>query len=127
MGSIMICYAYSGILFEFEVPFQDVLYAGMLQGVYFIFIITNLIMWGALLKRALPTGFITLVTAYLMQAVGGLFDIHAYLPSGLIDFSSKFQFQPQNIVTSTLITIVLIIVMSLITHLSMKRMEFNIR
>ena len=94
--SILICYAYAGVLFEFEVPLQEVLYAGLLQGIYFLFILSNLILWGALLKRALPTGFITLVIAYLMQAVGGLLKIHAYLPSGLIEFSSKLQFQSQD-------------------------------
>lgn len=127
MGSILICYVYSGILFEFEVSMQDVIYAGLLQGFYFIFIVSNLVMWGALLKRTLPTGFITLVFAYLMQAVGGLFDIHAYLPSGLINFSSKLQFQSQDVMTSVAITSILIIVMFVITQLSMKKMEYNIR
>lgn len=125
--SILICYAYAGILFEFEVALQDVLYAGLLQGSYFLFIVSNLIMWGALLKRTLPTGFVTLVVAYLLQAVGGLLDIHAYLPSGLIDFSSKLQFQSQNIITSVSITIFLIAIMLIITHSAMKKMEYNIR
>lgn len=125
--SIFICYAYAGILFEFEVPLQDVLYAGFLQGIYFLFIISNLILWGALLKRTLPTGFVTLVVAYLLQAVGGLLNIHAYLPSGLIEFSSKLQFQSQDIITSVSITMLLIAIMMMITHAAMKKMEYNIR
>ena len=125
--SILICYAYAGVLFEFEVPLQEVLYAGLLQGIYFLFILSNLILWGALLKRALPTGFITLVIAYLMQAVGGLLKIHAYLPSGLIEFSSKLQFQSQDIITSVSITMFLIVIMMIITHAAMKKMEYNIR
>lgn len=125
--SILICYAYAGILFEFEVPLQDVLYAGSLQGIYFLFIVSNLILWGALLKRALPTGFVTLVIAYAMQTVGGLLNIHTYLPSGLIDFSSKLQFQSQDVITSVSITMFLIVIMMIITHAAMKKMEYNIR
>lgn len=125
--SILICYAYAGILFEYNVPMQVVLYAGLLQGIYFLFIISNLILWGALLKRALPTGFVTLVIAYLLQVVGGLLNIHAYLPSGLIEFSSKLQYQSQDIITSVSITMLLIVIMMIITHSAMKKMECNIR
>lgn len=125
--AILICYGYSGILFEFEILIQDVLMAGLMQSVYFLFVIANLLMWGAILKRTLPTGFITLVIAYLTQAVGGLFDIHAYLPSGLIDFSTKLQFEFAGIASSLAVTVGLIVVMLIITQLTMKKMEYNIR
>lgn len=125
--AILINYAYSGVLFEFDVAFSDVLIAGVLQGFFMIYIIANLIMWGALLKRTLPAGFITLVVAYLIHALGGLFDIHRYLPSGLIHLSSQLQFEWAPILSTISITLLIVVAMMMITHTTLKRMEYNIR
>ena len=125
--TILINYAYSGVLFEFDVAFTDVLASGILLGFYMVYIIANLIMWGALLKRTLPAGFITLVVAYLIHALGSLFDIHRFLPSGLIHSSSQFQFEWLPILSSVGITLVVIAAMMMITHTTLKKMEYNIR
>ncbi len=125
--ALLINYAYSGILFEFYVTFHDVAIAGLLQGLYMIYVMANLIMWGALLKKALPAGFMTLVAAYLLHAMGGLLNIHRYLPSGLIHFSSNFQFELLPLITSVSITLITMIVMMFITYTILKKMEYNIR
>ena len=125
--SILITYAYSGLLFDFDVRLMDVVYAAGLLSVYFSFIVANLLFWGVILKRTLPAGFVTLVVAYLIQALGGLLQWHTYLPSGMIHYSSNLSFEVTPLVTSLLSTGVIIIVMLGISYYSMKKMEYNLR
>lgn len=127
IGSLMLNFLYSGMLFVNELLITDILLAGMLQGLFYFFLIANLIFWGALIKRTLPTGFMTLLTIYLTQAIGSLFDLHAYMPSGLIHFSSTFQMSNSGVISSVLITLSLIIFMVLFSIQLLKRMEYNTR
>lgn len=126
-ASILITYGYSGLLFDFDVKLMDMVYAGGLLSVYFSFIVANLLFWGVTLKRTLPAGFVTLVVAYLIQAVGGLLKWHPYLPSGMIHYSSNLSFEMTPLITSALSTVVIIAIMLAISYYSMKKMEYNIR
>lgn len=126
-GSILVTYGYSGILFGFEVAFLDMLYAAALLSVYFSFVVANLIFWGVLLKRTLPAGFITLVVAYLIQAIAGLLTWHEYLPSGMIHFSSNLTFEMSAVLTSMLSTGLITLLMLGFSYFIMKKMEYNLR
>lgn len=50
-------YSYSGLLFGFEIGVFPILYGGLLQGVYMLFLLACLIMWGVLMKKPIPRRF----------------------------------------------------------------------
>jgi ABC-2 type transport system permease protein len=121
-------YSYSGILFGFEVGVMPVLYGGLLQGIYMLFLLACLIMWGVLMKKPVPAGFMTLATAFGIHFSSSLLKIYEWTPSGLLAHA--------NMLTPSLdltlfvplgITIVLIVLMMLIALLRLKRMEWNTR
>src|SRR5690554_721824 len=49
-------YVYSGLLFSFELDPGPVIISGILQGVYMLFLLSCILMWGVSVKRPIPTG-----------------------------------------------------------------------
>ncbi len=83
--SILVNYAYSGVLFGFELPsVYPVLRAGLYLGIFMIFVLALLILFGALVRKPIPAGMLTLLVAYGVRAVGSLLNGHRFLPSGLL-------------------------------------------
>lgn len=126
--ALIINYLYSGLLFAFEANIVSILRAGILQGLYMAFLVFCIILWGAVLKKAIPTGFLTLVTAFGLHFVGGLLGIQEWLPSGLLIQAQRLT---EGVETSLIMTLVSTITLSLImielTFKRLKGMEWNER
>lgn len=127
MSTLIINYAYAGLLFEFEVEFAKVLSAGLLMSLYFVFVIANIMFWGVFIKKSIPASFITLLICYGLSAIGGLLNIHQFLPSGLTYFASTLSFQTSGVLNSVAITLGVIVVMMIVAILKISKMELNTR
>lgn len=125
--SIMVNYAYSGLLFEFDLESPlPVIRGGLLQGLYMLFVLSMLIFIGSLVKKPLMTGLLTLVVVYGSGALGGLLNINSYLPSGLIDESTLLAVVPSIMVLKSIIsTIAIIILLIGFTIIRLSKMELT--
>jgi ABC-2 type transport system permease protein len=78
-------YFYSGIFFGFTIDSASyVLWAGLFQGIYMLYVLAWLILMGTLVRKQMITGLIVLIPAYGTMLAGNLFRIDKYLPSGLL-------------------------------------------
>lgn len=121
-------YAYAGLLFSFDVGFLPILRGGLLQGIYMVFLVANLLMWGAVIKKPIAAGFATLAVAYGTSYLGSLLGISAYLPFGLLDAAMHLSDAPgPAIARPLLVTAALILAFMGITLLRLRHMEWNQR
>lgn len=126
--ALLIDYMYSGLLFSFEVGIVPIIRGGLLQGTFMVFVLTGLIMFGTWIKRPIPTGFITLVFVYGLHFLGGIFNIHPYLPSGLLAEAQQLAVIPVSSLGQTLLlSIGIILLMTCVTIVRLKSMEWNER
>ncbi len=127
-AALAINYAYAGLLFSFEIGLLPVLRGGLMQGVFMVFVVSCLLMFGVLIKKPIAAGCMTLAAVYGSHFLGSLLSISAYLPSGLLDAAMKLNDAPtQPMAYSLLITLALILVFFSITLLRLKHMEWNQR
>jgi hypothetical protein len=121
-------YAYSGLLFGFEIGILPIVYGGLLQGIYVLFLLSCLMMWGVMLKKSIPAGFLTLITAFGIHFISSLLRFIEWTPSGLLAHANELI---PTIGLSLLIplgmTMLLIAVATAITLIRLKRMEWNVR
>lgn len=88
--AIIANYLYSGILFSFEINgVMPVIKAGLLQGLYMVFILSVLIFLGTLLRNQIVVGLLTLTVAYVSRLLGNVLDINRFTPSGLLTEAEK--------------------------------------
>ena len=127
MFAVLINYAYTGMLFAFEVPFGSAIYAGLLIGLYMVFLLTMIVMWGAVFKKPLAAGFVTLVSAYGLHFIGGALGIQTYLPSGLFAEAARLGSPSEMLVQTLAVTLLGIIAFTIITVIRLKKMEWNER
>ena len=126
--ALLVDYGYSGFLFGFEIGVIPILYGGLLQGIYVLFLLSCLIMWGVLLKRPIPAGFLTLGTAFGIHFISSLLRFGKWTPSGLLAHANELTpGAGSSLLIPLSITIVLIIFMTLITFAQLKHMEWNTR
>lgn len=126
--STMATYLYSGVLFSFEIQFGPIIRSGILQGIYMIFLLCCLLMWGAILERPIPSGFASLATVYGMHFLGNIFSINDYFPSGLLMEANRMTTGSIIGITLTILpTAVLMFIMTGITLSRMKRINWNER
>jgi ABC-type transport system involved in multi-copper enzyme maturation permease subunit len=121
-------YAYSGLLFGFEIGVLSILYSGLLQGIYVLFLLSCLMMWGVLLKKPITAGLLTLVTAFGIHFISSLLRFAEWTPSGLLAHANKLA--PSlgaDLLVPLGMTILLIAVMTAIILMRLKRMEWNVR
>ena len=121
-------YVYSGLLFSFELDPRPVIISGILQGVYMLFLLSCILMWGVSVKRPIPTGFATLATVYGMHFLGSIFNMEKYLPSGLLIEANKMGSGSILQIAGTILpTVVLIVLMTLAAVARMKGLTWNER
>ena len=126
--SLIVNYVYSGLLFAFDIGIGPVIRGGLLQGVYMVFLLACLIMWGSIIKKPIAAGFVSLVTAFGLHFVGSAFSISAYLPSGLLDEAQQLAVIPAASLIQTLcMTAGIIGVFAAVTLIRLKHMEWNER
>lgn len=121
-------YGYSGLLFGFEIGVLPILYGGLLQGIYALFLLCCLIMWGVLLKRPIPAGFMTLATAFGIHFISSLLNVQSWTPSGLLVEAQKLMLSvAPSLFLPLSVTIVLMIFMMTFTLSRLRRMEWDVR
>jgi hypothetical protein len=120
-------YGYSGLLFGFEIGVLPILYGGVLQGIYVPFLLSCLIMWGVLMKRPIPAGFMTLATAFGIHFVSSLLNIQSWTPSGLLAQAQKLTPSLASLLLPLSVTIVVMVFMITLTLSRLRRMEWNVR
>lgn len=126
--ALLVDYGYSGLLFGFEIGALPILYGGLLQGIYVLFLLSCLMMWGVLLKKPISAGFLTLATAFGIHFISSLLQFVEWTPSGLLAHGNKLT----PTLDSTLLiplgmTVLLIVLMITLTLSRLKRMEWNTR
>lgn len=126
--ALFVDYAYSGILFGFEIGVMPILYSGLLQGIYVFFLLSCLMMWGVLTRRPIPAGLLTLATAFGIHFISSLFRFVKWAPSGLLVEAQKLM---PSVTPSLLIpisvTTLLIILMTVFTLSRLRQLEWNVR
>lgn len=124
--AMVIDYAYSGILFGFEIGIQPILYVGLMQGVYMLFLISCLAMWGVFLKKPIPAGFMALITVFGIHFISSLFSFAEWTPSGLLIIANRLTtFVASDLFIPLGITMLIISIVIAITLMRLKRMEWN--
>lgn len=126
--ALMADYVYAGILFSFEASLPSILRGGLLQGVFMVFLLSCLILWGTLMKKPIPAGFLTLATVFGLYFTGELFQIHGYLPSGLLIQAQRLSEPTDPSLAGTLcITALLVFAMTAFALRRLESMEWNER
>lgn len=121
-------YGYAGLLFGFEIGILPILYGGLLQGIYMLLLLSCLMMWGALLKKPIPAGCLTLATAFGLHFISSLLCIPEWTPSGLLVEAQKLiPAAASSLFIPLAVTMLLIVLMTLLTLWRLKRMEWNTR
>ena len=121
-------YGYSGILYGFEIDLLPILFSGLLQGIYVLFLLSCLMMWGVLLKRPIPAGFMTLAVAFGIHFVSSLLRFEEWTPSGLLAHADRLTPTLDSALFIPLVmTVILIVLMLALTLSRLKCMEWNTR
>lgn len=83
-------YAYAGALMGFDMPSAlPVLRSGLLQSAYMVFLLSCLMAFGALIKKPIPAGILTLAVAYGSHFIGGALNAEQFMPTGLMGAASS--------------------------------------
>ena len=120
---------YTGILFIFDVSFVNVMVSGILYGLYFVFLLSLILMWGAFTKNNIATGFLTLATSLQMYFLANAFELHEYLPTGLINQAeiALGEIQGVEILKAVLVFILFVVIVLSITMIKLSKREWNER
>ena len=126
--SLLVCYLYAGLLFDFTVGITPVLVSGLFQGLFTVFMLAGLLLTGALLKKPIAAGLTTLLATYGLYALGSLLKLNAYLPTGLLVEAQKLTLPAfGDWIGPVSITIGSIAMFIWLTLLRLRRLEWNAR
>lgn len=119
-------YVYSGLLCGFEIGVLPVIYSGLLQGSYMFFLLPCLLMWGALVKKPIAAGFLTLATAYGIHFISSLLGWQQWTPAGLLLAAQQLSpVATTAILLPLLATILFSLLLLAVTLMQLKRLEWN--
>jgi ABC-2 type transport system permease protein len=123
---MLAAYYYGGIIFggSIEVDVVFAVKAGMLYGIFYIAMLSILVFFSSILKKGFAAGILTLLSVYLLSAVGPLFRIEKYLPSNLMKIATSIGSTVNtDIIISLFCTVVLIVFMNAFSVMWLKRVE----
>ena len=124
--AVLVNYLYASS-FSFEVKYSCSS-AGLLLGLFLIFLLVSLLLWGSVTKKPLAAGFLSLIIVYGQYGLASLFDLHAYFPSGLLVAATELATNVSVSLLQTIaITLALCAVCIIITSRRLKTMEWNER
>ncbi len=126
-AALLVCYLYSGLLFSFEIGLWPVLRSGLLQGFFMAFLLACLLFWGALVKKTLAAGLLSLGTVYGLHAVGGILRLQDYLPVGLLVAAAELAPSQAAIFRPLAVTAVFILSFVSVAVLRLRRFDWNDR
>lgn len=123
----LISYFYSGVVFGFDFKYPLLVFrAGLFHGVYMIYILGLLLLFGSIIKRPTVTGLIVLVISQGTGAIGNLLSIDRFLPSGLIQEASALAVVPATAAfTSLIATIGIFSVSVILTIIRLNKVELT--
>ncbi|PKM67992.1 MAG: hypothetical protein CVU95_04925 [Firmicutes bacterium HGW-Firmicutes-2] len=126
---MVICYLYAGVLFAFDIELWSVVVIGLLYGGYMIFLLNLVMLFGTIIKSSIGTGFMTLGFSLFLYFIGSYLDVHMYLPSGLLISAQNILANQsyQNLGVTLAISIILVLMISKITHMRLEHREWNER
>lgn len=78
--ALLVDYGYSGLLFGFEISVMPILYGGLLQGIYVLFLLSCLMLWGVLMRKPISAGFLTLTTTFGIHFISSLLRFTKWTP-----------------------------------------------
>lgn len=118
-------YYYGGIIFGTSsgLSILYVLKAGILCGVFYLTVLSILVLFSSVFKKGFMAGILTLLLIYLLSAVGPLFRIEKYLPSNLVTTARSFSVANSDIFISLLCTVIIIAITTFIAVTWLKRVE----
>jgi len=126
--ALIVDYVYAGLLFSFDIGFMPILRAGLLQGLYMVFLLACVMVWGAILKSPIAAGLSALASVYGLQFVSSLLNIQGYLPPALLAEAQALSAVASPSLTASILSTGLIIAGCLaITLLRLNNMEWNLR
>ncbi|PKM56582.1 MAG: hypothetical protein CVU98_10540 [Firmicutes bacterium HGW-Firmicutes-3] len=126
---MVICYLYAGVLFTFDIGLWSVVVIGLLYGGYMIILLNLVMLFGTIIKSSIGTGFMTLGFSLFLYFIGSYLDVHVYLPSGLLISAQNILANQsyQNLGVTLAISMILVLMISKITHMRLEHREWNER
>ncbi|MFW5991867.1 MAG: ABC transporter permease [Halanaerobiaceae bacterium] len=121
----LVNYYYVDIFFTGEmISFNQLLPAAVLFMVYYMFIISLILLFSSLFKTTVPTGISVLILSFGMSYLQNLQYINIYLPYNLIAAASRIEGTGDNSLwTTIIITVFLIIILNYTTVYRMQKVE----
>ena len=125
--ALIVNYLYSGLIFGFELTsILPVLRAGLLQGLYMVFILGLLMLVGSLVKKPIATGLLVIIPAYGIGFLGDLLNINEYLPAGMLEEASLLAVIPSLDMYKSIISTLVILILSVgFTVIRLSKMELT--
>ncbi|NLL04432.1 MAG: hypothetical protein GX270_01275 [Clostridiaceae bacterium] len=123
---MLIAYYYSGIIFGFT--YGSMLAAavsGALYGVFFLFVLSVLILASSFFKKSFLSVTTTLLFVYLMPLAGYFEILKKYLPANLLTEANYFaELLSKNMLVSLICTISLTVIFSILSVYKLEHVEF---
>lgn len=121
-----IAYYYSGIILgQGYASYAAVFKAGLLYGLFFVFVISLLALISSMAKKPFIAGILTLLTVYLIPALQSFKWLGRYLPTHLLTEARYFSTLPSVDLTAALVcTIAIAAIMSLLSVVKLENTEF---
>lgn len=122
-------YVYAGALMGFDLSsITPVLRSGLLQSVYMIFLVSCLMMFGALIKKPIAAGILTLIVAYGSHFISGALQVEQYTPTGLLNAAASLSPETDAALPAALlVTAAVVALFFLFTVLRLKSIELGQR
>lgn len=123
--SVLVDYFYAGIFFGTDLPaIWPVVRAGLLQGLYYLFVVSLVLLCGSLTGKPLTAGLLALIPAYGTHLVSQLFKVQDYTPAGLIHEGQMLAVNTgSGIYVPIVVTLSLVVVMILLTIMRLQSLE----
>jgi len=125
----LIDYAYAGALFGWDLPsVLPVLRSGLLQGIYYVYVLTLIMLAGSFISKPITAGLVALIPAYGTHIISQLFNVSGFTPSGLIEESELIAYNiSTNIAMPIIVTIVLSVMFIILTVIRLEKLELSRR
>ena len=122
---MLTAYLYGGLIFKSEwIGILFAVKAGILYGIFFVFMLSILVLFSSMLKKSFLAGILTLLLIYLLSAIGPIFKIEKYLPSNLMKIAGSFSnINSTDMIVTLFCTIAIIAVMNILAVMWLKRVE----
>lgn len=127
--SIVINYYYSSLLFGFDMSsILPIIKAGMLYGLFMIFVISLMILIGTFTKVTMVTGILSLIFIYLTAYLGSIFHLTKYVPSGLLyEAQSLTSIGTKDLYQNIIVVLGLIVIFTVIAIIRLKNLDLTKR